>query len=128
MKAAYIQYCIGIKLIIFRPLLAFGIALGVVLWANPSPAALDAVSALEVLKRNDCTKCHSVKKSKNGPAYIKVAKKYKGDPKGEEKLFKHLTTNPRVKLEDGTEEDHKKTDFDTHEQLKEFILWILSLQ
>ncbi|MBF0427344.1 MAG: cytochrome C [Magnetococcales bacterium] len=103
-------------------LLAMGIGI-----AKTAHADLDATSALEVLKRNDCTKCHSIQKSKNGPSYIKVAKKYKEDPKGEEKLFKHLTTTPKVKLEDGTEEDHKKTDFENPEHLKEFIRWILSL-
>ncbi|MBF0161133.1 MAG: c-type cytochrome [Magnetococcales bacterium] len=88
---------------------------------------MDAVTALEVLKRNDCTKCHSVQKSKNGPSYTKVSKKYKGDAQAEEKLYKHLTTTPKVKLEDGTEEEHKKTDFSDPEHLKEFIRWILSL-
>ncbi|MBF0154795.1 MAG: cytochrome C [Magnetococcales bacterium] len=97
------------------------------LFAISAHAELDAATALEVLKRNDCTKCHSVQKSKNGPAYTKVAQKYRGDPKAEEKLFKHLTSNPKVKLSDGSEEDHKKTDFDNPEHLKEFIRWILSL-
>ncbi|MBF0127755.1 MAG: cytochrome C [Magnetococcales bacterium] len=102
-------------------------ALCVALFASAARAELDASTALEVLKRNDCTKCHSIQKSKNGPAYVKVAQKYKGDAKAEEKLFKHLTTNPKVKLADGTEEEHKKTDFSNPDHLREFIRWILSL-
>ncbi|MEO5377864.1 MAG: hypothetical protein H7832_08815 [Magnetococcus sp. DMHC-6] len=90
-------------------------------------AELDGETALQVLKRNDCTKCHSVKKSKNGPSYQKVSNKYKDKPDAVEKLFKHLTTAPKVKLEDGTEEEHKKIDFDNPEQIREFIRWILSL-
>ncbi|MBF0380009.1 MAG: c-type cytochrome [Magnetococcales bacterium] len=90
-------------------------------------AKFNARSAMKVLKRNDCTKCHSVKKSKNGPSYRKVSKKYRGKPDAEEKLYKHLTTNPIVELEDGTKEEHKKTDFDSDEQLREFIRWILTL-
>lgn len=104
--------------------MVLGILLSV---AGTAQAEMDAVSALEVLKRNDCTKCHSVKKSKSGPSYTKVANKYKGDAKAEEKIFKHLTSNPKVKLEDGTEEEHKKTDFQDPEHLREFIRWILSL-
>ncbi|MBF0136202.1 MAG: c-type cytochrome [Magnetococcus sp. DMHC-1] len=109
------------------PMLVVSMALGFGCVAGTAQAEMDAVTALEVLKRNDCTKCHSVQKSKNGPSYTKVAKKYKGDAQAEEKLFKHLTSNPKVKLEDGTEENHKKTDFDTPEHLREFIRWILSL-
>ncbi|MBF0143672.1 MAG: cytochrome C [Magnetococcales bacterium] len=105
--------------------------LGLLAWAllasGGVQAALDAETAMEVLKRNDCTKCHSVKKSKNGPSYKKVSAKYRGDPQAEDKLFKHLTTSPKVKLEDGTQENHKKTDFQDPMQLREFILWILSL-
>ncbi|MEO5335148.1 MAG: hypothetical protein H7839_24310 [Magnetococcus sp. YQC-5] len=111
----------------FRHLLPLGILLGACISTGTAQAELDAASALEVLKRNDCTKCHSIQKSKNGPSYIKVSQKYKGDAKAEEKLFKHLTSTPKVKLADGTEEDHKKTDFNDNEHLKEFIRWILSL-
>ncbi|MBF0613489.1 MAG: cytochrome C [Magnetococcales bacterium] len=94
---------------------------------NLAMAELDANAALEVLKRNDCTKCHSVKKSKNGPSYQKVSEKYKGDGAAEDKIYKHLTTSPKVKLEDGTTEEHKKIDITDPGQLKEFIRWILSL-
>ncbi|MBF0341285.1 MAG: c-type cytochrome [Magnetococcales bacterium] len=110
-----------------KTLSQFLMALCLVFFADAAWAALDASTALEVLKRNDCTKCHSTQKSKNGPAYVKVAQKYKGDPKAEEKLFKHLTSNPKVKLADGTEEEHKKTDFKNDDDLREFIRWILSL-
>ncbi|MBF0179770.1 MAG: c-type cytochrome [Magnetococcales bacterium] len=103
------------------------VAMGLASLPGVAHAELDAATALEVLKRNDCTKCHSIQKSKNGPSYTKVSQKYKGDAQAEEKLFKHLTSNPKVKLADGTEENHKKTDFDNNDQLKDFIRWILSL-
>lgn len=111
----------------FRHLAALGLALGLTLAAGTARGELDAETAMEVLKRNDCTKCHSVKKSKNGPSYQKVAEKYKGDAQAEEKLFKHLTTNPKVKLEDGKEEEHKRIDITDPAQIKEFIRWIMSL-
>ena len=109
------------------PMLVMGLVLGVAVIAETAHAELDAMTALEVLKRNNCTKCHSIKKSKNGPSYNKVARKRRGDPEAAAKLFTHLTTTPVVKLEDGTEEEHKKTDFRDPEELREFIRWILSL-
>ncbi|MBF0420817.1 MAG: c-type cytochrome [Magnetococcales bacterium] len=108
-------------------LFVFSVVFGMIYKSGTAFAALDANIALEALKRNDCTKCHSVKKSKNGPSYQKVSEKYRGKPDAEDKLYKHLTTSPKVKLEDGTEEQHKKTDFMEEQQLREFIRWILSL-
>lgn len=107
--------------------LVLSLALGLTFATGSARAELDADTAMEVLKRNDCTKCHSVKKSKNGPSYQKVSEKYKGDAQAEDKIFKHLTTSPKVKLEDGKEEEHKKIDIADPAQLKEFIRWILSL-
>ncbi|MBF0147336.1 MAG: c-type cytochrome [Magnetococcales bacterium] len=112
---------------IFRYFAMLILFAGAVSGSGTAHAVLGAETALEVLKRNDCTKCHGVKKSKNGPSYQKVSEKYRGKPDAENTLFKHLTTSPKVKLEDGTEEQHKKTDFETSEQLREFIRWILSL-
>lgn len=106
---------------------AFFVVVAIAFGAGTAHAKFDARSAMKVLKRNDCTKCHSVKKSKNGPSYKKVSKKYQGKADAEAKLFKHLTTTPLVELEDGTKEEHKKTDFNDDEQLREFIRWILSL-
>ena len=110
--------------------LAMGIALCVGIIPGTAQSALDAMSALEVLKRNDCTKCHSVKKSKNGPSYKRVSRKYrkKANKAGaEDKIFKHLTTSPTVELEDGTKEEHKRIDIKNPDHIREFVRWILSL-
>ena len=40
--------------------------------------------------------------------------------------MKNLTTGPKVKLEDGTEEDHKIIDTKDPKELKNLIDWILS--
>jgi len=70
-------------------------------------AAVDNDAATKVLKDQGCTKCHSIDKSKKGPSYQKISAKYKGKPDAEESLKKQLTTSPKVKLDDGTEEEHK---------------------
>lgn len=87
--------------------------------------AVDDRAAQALAKDSDCTKCHSVSKEKEGPAYKKVAEKYKGDPAAEEKLIKHATTSPTVKVE-GKEEKHPRIKSDDPAEIKNLVQWILS--
>src|SRR5512133_1047477 len=70
-------------------------------------AAVDAEAATKAMKDNGCTKCHSVDKAKKGPAFKKVAADMKGKADAEAKLTTFLTTGPKVKMDDGTQEEHK---------------------
>jgi cytochrome c len=88
-------------------------------------SAQDAEAAQKLLKAENCTKCHSVDKTKKGPAYQKVAAKYKGKSEAEAKLTEFLTSSPKVKLEDGTEEEHKA--LKDPKQMNNLIKWVLSL-
>jgi len=91
-------------------------------------AGEDDVEFKKVLKQNDCFKCHAIDKTKKGPSYKKIAAKYKGkEAEGEEKMLKNITTGPTVKLEDGTEEEHKIIDITDQAELKKLVRWILSL-
>jgi cytochrome c len=90
-------------------------------------AGVDADAAKALAKRNDCFKCHALDKTKKGPSYKKIATKYKGKADGEEKLIKNFTTGPKVKLEDGTEEEHKIIDTKDMKEMKNLAQWILSL-
>jgi cytochrome c len=89
-------------------------------------AAVDAEAAQALAKKNECTKCHSVDKDKKGPSFKKIAAKYKGKADGEEKVTKNLTTSPKVKLDDGTEEEHKAIKTKDAAELKNLVTWILS--
>lgn len=106
------------------------IAVGFLTLSTPSLGADDdAIRAL--LKKNDCFKCHAIDKTKKGPSYKKIAATEKEKEKGdmaaiEKKLIKHMTTGPKVKLEDGTEEDHKIIDTKDPAELKAVADWILS--
>jgi len=93
---------------------------------TPAHAAVDADAAQVLAKKNDCFKCHAVDKTKKGPSLKKIAAKYKGKPDGQEKPSKNMTTGPKVKLEDGTEEEHKIIDTKDQAQLKNLADWILS--
>ena len=88
--------------------------------------AVDADAALTLAKKNDCTKCHAIDKIKKGPAYKKVAEKYKGKADAEDHVTKSITTGPKVKLADGTEESHKVIDSKDPKAIKNLVDWILS--
>jgi cytochrome c len=106
---------------------ALAFALAATAWALPGGAlAVDADAATALLKKNDCTKCHAVDKDKKGPAYKKVAAKYKGKADGEEKLIKFVTTSSKVKLTDGTEEEHKTLPAKDAKEVKNVVQWILA--
>jgi cytochrome c len=89
-------------------------------------AQADDAATEALMRSNGCFKCHAVDKTKKGPAYKKVAAKYKGKADGEEKVIKNFTTGPKVKLEDGTEEDHKIIDTKDPKELHNVAQWILS--
>lgn len=99
----------------------------VLAFSSAAGAAVDAEAAKALAKKNDCFKCHAIDKTKKGPSYQKIAAKYKGkEAEGEQKMIKNITTGPKVKLEDGTEEDHKIIDTKDQAEMKNLVQWILS--
>jgi cytochrome c len=104
------------------------LALATTLLALPA-AALDADAARAIFKKNNCVKCHGMEKPKDGPTLKQIAEKYRGkEAEGEQKMQKHMTSSPKVKLDDGTEQDHKVFETKDPEVIKNVIQWILSLQ
>jgi len=94
--------------------------------ANVASAAVDADAAQALMKKSGCFKCHAMDKKKDGPPYKEVALKLKGKPDSEEKLYKHLTTNPKIKI-DGKEEEHITLKTKDEGEIRNVIHWILSL-
>ena len=95
--------------------------------ATPAAYAVDAAAAQALAKDNECFKCHTLDKTKKGPSYRKISEKYKGKADAEAKLIKHITSGPKVKLEDGTMEDHKIIETKDEKEIKNLVNWILSL-
>ncbi|MDA8255586.1 MAG: c-type cytochrome [Betaproteobacteria bacterium] len=93
---------------------------------TPAHAAVDEAAALALAKKNDCTKCHAVDKTKKGPSYKKIAAKYKEKKLTEKEAIKQMTEGKKVKLEDGTEEDHKIIDTKDPKELSNIAQWIMS--
>ena len=94
--------------------------------ATPATAAPDAEAAMKLAKESGCNKCHAVDKTKKGPSYKKTAEKMKGKADAEAKVLEHVTNSKKVKLEDGTEEDHGAVKSKDQAQIKNLVLWILA--
>ncbi len=91
-------------------------------------ADVDVDAAKAVAREHNCFKCHGVDKEKDGPAWKKVAEKYRGKPEAEEKLIHHLTSGETAKFADGHEEEHKNIKGKASpESIKNLVDWILSL-
>jgi cytochrome c len=91
-------------------------------------AAVDVDGAKELARANNCFKCHGVDKEKDGPAWKKVAEKYRGKPDAEAKLIHHITSGEKVKFPDGHEEEHKNIKGKASpESIKNLVDFILSL-
>lgn len=92
----------------------------------PAASAVDEDAAKLLFKKNECTKCHAPEKNKKGPSLKKIGKEYKGKADAEATLIKHFTVSKKVKLDDGSEEDHKVVETKDQAALKNLAEWILS--
>lgn len=112
----------------FKSSLSFIAASALLAFASMAPAhaAIDVDAAKALAKKNDCLKCHAIDKTKKGPSMKKISAKYKGKPDGLEKGIKNITTVHKVKLEDGTEEEHKIIDTKDEAAIKNLVEWMLS--
>lgn len=101
-------------------------AAGALFIAAPVAAAPDADAAQALAKKSGCMKCHAVDKAKKGSSFQKTAAKWKGKADAEARLTDVLTKAPKVKFEDGTEEEHKVVDSKDSKQIKNLVAWILA--
>ena len=104
-------------------LLAAGLFAAVGAQAAPG---VDEEAARALAKKSDCFKCHTVDQKKDGPAYREVAKKWRGKADAEAKLFTHVTTSPKVKI-DGEEENHQQVKTKNEAEIQNLVRFILSL-
>lgn len=112
-----------------RPTVAAILAGAAFLALAPAAHAVDVDAAKALAKQNNCFKCHSIDKEKDGPAYKKVAEKYRGKANAEERLAEHLTSGEKAKFPDGHEEEHKIVKTSPPKdmtQVKNLVQWILS--
>ena len=107
----------------------FALVLAASLWGGV-PAAraqptVDTGAAEALTKKSGCMKCHAVSAKKDGPSFKETAGKYKGKVDAEQKLYAHLTTNPKIKVDD-KEELHESLKTKNDAEVKNVIRYILS--
>ena len=115
------------KLSILQKLTGFSVlGIAAVALSGASWAAVDADAAAALAKKSGCLKCHAVDKDKTASSFKKIAAKWKGKADAEAKLMDSLTKAPKVKLLDGTEEEHKVIETKDSKEIKNVIGWVLS--
>jgi cytochrome c len=95
-------------------------------FSGASCAAVNAEAAAALAKKSDCLKCHAIDKDKKASSFKKIAANWKGKPDAEAKLIDSLTKAPKVKLIDGTEEEHKVIATKDMAEIKNVIGWVLA--
>lgn len=86
--------------------------------------AVDVEAAEDLARKSNCTKCHAVLKTRLGPAFHATADKYRDRADAPALLYQHLTTGPKI-LVDDEEETHqivKSTDEAAIQNLVRYIL------
>ncbi|WP_236580433.1 c-type cytochrome [Rubrivivax sp. A210] len=95
-------------------------------FALPAQAAPDAAAASALSSASGCSKCHTVDKGKRGPSYKQIAAKYKGQADAVAKLSDMVTKTPKVKYENGDEEEHKALNTKDAAKVRNLVEWVLA--
>lgn len=109
------------------PLILAAAGLAAALLSVPVQAA-DAAAGEALAKKEGCLKCHAVDKKKDYASLKEISKKYAGKPDAEAKILNQITAGVKVKLDDGSEEEHKTVKSKDKAELSNMIQWILSLK
>ncbi len=108
-----------------RSSLIFGPLLMAAAFSAAAQTAVDESAAEALAKKSGCLTCHSVTQKRGAPSYKEVAAKYKGKADAEPMLVKHLTSNPKIKV-DGKEEEHDSLKTKNEAEVRNVVRWILS--
>lgn len=109
-----------------KPILPFAFSVVCLLAGAGHAWSADAAAAEALARKSGCLKCHGIDKKKDGPALKEVAAKHKGKADAEQKLLTHVTTSPKVKIDD-KEEEHEQLKTKDQGEIKNVVQWILSL-
>ena len=107
-------------------LFAGAVGVAAALLVSPMASAVDADAAQALAKKEGCMKCHAIDKKKEAKSFTEIGKKWAGKADAEAKIMHHLTSGEKVKMEDGTEEDHKMFKTKDEAERKNLVQWIIS--
>jgi len=88
--------------------------------------AVDASAARLLFTQNNCAMCHHPTRSMMGSSLRAMAGVYKAKANPEQEIIKSMTTPKKVRLADGSQEDHKVIDSKDPRALSNLARWILS--
>lgn len=108
------------------PVITMAMTVALIIYSSTGLTAVDEEAARALAKKSDCFKCHTLDKKKDGPAWREVAKKYRGKADAQSKLYTHMTTAPKVKI-DGEEENHQIVKSKKDPEIYNLIQFILAL-
>lgn len=86
---------------------------------------VDVEAAEDLARKSNCTKCHSVSKERLGPAFRTTAEKYRGRADALAVLVTHMTTGPKIMLDD-EEEKHQIVKSKDESEINNLARYILS--
>jgi cytochrome c len=98
---------------------------GIAAASTPAHAAVDEADAKALLKASKCLTCHSIDKKKDGPAYVEVAKEYRGDPEAQQKIVDWLSSEHDIEI-DGEPDTHPKARTGDATRIGNLAAWVLS--
>lgn len=87
--------------------------------------AIDVEAAEELARKSNCTKCHAVLKTRLGPAFKTTADKYRDRHDAQAVLYRHLTTGPKIVVDD-EEEIHQSVKSTDDAAIQNLVRYILS--
>lgn len=86
---------------------------------------VDVEAAEDLARKSNCTKCHALLKTRLGPAFHATAEKYRDRTDAVDVLYRHLTTGPKI-LVDDEEETHQIVKSTDEAAIQNLIRYILS--
>lgn len=88
-------------------------------------AEVDEADAKALMKASKCLTCHSIDKKKDGPAYVEVAKEYRDDPEGLQKIIDWLSSEHDIEI-DGEADTHPAAKTKDAARIGNLAAWVLA--
>lgn len=86
---------------------------------------VDVEAAEDLARKSNCTKCHAVLKTRLGPAFKTTADKYRDRADAAAVLTTHITTGPKIMVDD-EEETHQAVKTNDAAAIQNLVRYILS--
>lgn len=90
-----------------------------------APAVADDSAMLELADKSRCTACHDIHEKVTGPAWIEVAKRYRGDANATERLVAKVRDGGSGNWGTVPMSPNKRV---SEDNIRKLVTWILALK